>query len=245
MHRYSGSIINEKRFTSGYHENFLVPSIASDSNFFRSIMSSHFASRIWCGAGTIGENGFEVFQKVSGIGGDPISYGLERQTDHGNKPMALIRSYSDDRSVLGNNSEWTRLEVRFADPGFSFVNRYLSLAATSSVIRLAEYSDLANIKYLLDHSFKNPLEAAKEFNTDLTFSKTALTKNGRKISALDYQEILASACLELSDIIDLPQEEVNAIMQWLDICDSLRNTDLYNSEYGGLENILDLVARHY
>jgi proteasome accessory factor A len=245
LHRYSGSVISNTSKTSGYHENFLIPRSISQSNFLRTILASHLASRIWAGSGVVGMKGFEISQKISGIGGLPIDDGMRRLTDHGNKPMALIHTSQDDSDTLGKTKQWSRLEVRFADTSFSIASRYLGLAATSLTLRLAEHQSLINAEDLLDFSFSDSLEAAKRFSNDLSFTDVAWSKNGAKISPIDYQEILAEACLELSEKINLPDDEVKAIKLWLEICDRLRISDFKNQDYAGLEKILDLAARHY
>lgn len=244
LHRYAGIIIKDRQSTSGYHENFLIPRSISDSGLFAKVVASHLTSRIWDNAGTVGINGFELSQKMSGIGDPPVSHDSGRRLTHGYKPMAMLPTPDWDRDTLGNNHEWGRLEVRFADPGFSPTKRYLGLAATSLVLRLVEHPDLVDTNKLLDFSFNQYTSSAQRFNSDLSFSATATTINGSQITAINYQEMLAQACLDLSKKIDLPQDEVDAIPIWLDICDRVARADFNSGEYAGLLNLLDVAARH-
>ena len=158
--------------------------------------------------------------------------------------MAMIPPASDDSDTIGD-SQWARLEVRFGDAGLSPTARYLCFAATSLVLRLIEHPDLVDIEELRGLSFTTPALTAKAFSKDLSFRELAQTDNGSLITAVNYQEVLAQAAMDLADKIDLPEDEVAAIKLWLTVCDELKKSDLENGEYGSLIRLLDFAPRHH
>jgi hypothetical protein len=241
VHRHSGTIIGSSLSTSGYHENYLMPVKVSVDPLVSELIPSHLASRLYSLSGIVGAEGFQLSQKVNGIGGTPITSTYGRRTSHGNKPMAMIPV--SDTDTIGSG-EWRRLEVRFADAGFSPTARFLTFAATSLVLRLIEHQPLVDTEVLEHYAFKDPVRAAKVFNNDLSFTATAETQSGEQISALDYQEILLTACARLANVIQLPEDEAAAIPLWADVCDAYRRSDLENRNYDGLLDITDLAVRH-
>ena len=240
---YTGSQQKNQEKTSGRHENYLMPRDIEGSDLFESVMVSHLTSRIYGFSGIV-RGQFELSQKVNGIGGEPITRTIERQTDHGNKPMAIIPPREWDEDVMGHQ-KWARLEVRFADAGFSLTAKYLSLAATSLVLRLIEHPDIVDVEKLAQFSFANPVSTARRFNKDLTFTALAETDNGSKLSAINYQEMLADAASDLAERIELPEDERVAIPLWYEFNDELRKADLTKFEYGNLLQMYDVAPLHY
>jgi hypothetical protein len=236
--RKAGSIMQRDK-TSGYHENYMLPRSASGRKILDNIIPAHLASRIWGMSGTLRED-YVFSQKVWGIGGQPVTRVVERQTAHGQKPMAMIPPNDDD--TIGNK-RWARLEVRYADAGLSPLVRYVGFAATSLVLRLVEYEHLLSPK-LADVSFKSPVSAAKMFARDLTLQKRSELNDGRRVTALDTQEMLLDFILDLTTKVELPQSELEAIPHWIEIRDKLKSSQPKRGEYNGLETKLDIAAKH-
>lgn len=245
VYRHAGTAIGDAQQTSGYHENYLVPLISfrDESMLTETVISSHLATRLYSFAGMVDSSGFRISQKVSGIGGVPITADTGRRTKHGDKPMVLMRSANLDRAVIGETS-WRRLEVRFADPGFSLLGRYLTFATTSLVLRLIEHGDKIDIEKLAESGFVDPVSAAQQFSYDLTFTDTAETISGKRMSAIDFQELLAEQTDRLGHNIELPEDEVDAIPLWFDVCDQFRQANLNEGEYARLGVISDFAPRH-
>ena len=145
---------------------------------------------------------------------------------------------------MGRANGWARAEIRFADPGLSPTTTYLSLATTSLVIRLIEQQKKIDLERLRAYAFSDPLEAAIRFNEDLSLKATAKTRNGAYITAIDYQELLADAALELSEEIKLPTDEVLAINLWFNILDRLRSANFSEGEDAGLTKFLNFVPKY-
>ncbi len=241
LYRFTGTQIGQEKETNGYHENFLIPSGVVNHQLMDSVLVSHLTSRIWSFAGNV-QKSFSLSQKIGGIADPPLARQLERQTTK--KPMALLLAANIDGATIGKNPDWARVEVRFADTGFSRTNRFLSLATTSLVLRLIEHASLINKDRLENLSFIKPADTALIFSNDLTFNKTAQTQCGKNISALDYQILLATEAKSLADKIELPGDEIQAIDLWLDVCDRLKRVDLDSKKYAGLLTILDFAPRH-
>ena len=243
LHRHSGTIFHGTERTSGYHENYMFPRDVMFSTLIDSVIASHLTSRIYAMAGTV-KNGFQLSQKVEGIGGDPIiDRKAERYTKHGSKPMAMIRPIDKDTDVTGA-PEWARLEVRFADPGFSLTARFLNFAATSLAMRIVEHEDMVDVDKLQGISFKYPANTAKHFSEDLTLSVTGETNDGMQASAVDFQDALLEEVTKLAEKIELPEDELQAIPLWMHVNDSLRAANLDKGEYSHLLEIVDFAIRH-
>ena len=242
LHRHSGTFLLSKEKTSGYHESYGIPRAIAGSGLIDTIVASHLASRIYAWGGTV-KSGFHLSQKVKGIGNPPITRIQERRTSETRKPMAMIPPEEKDRDTIGN-PDWARLEVRFADPGLNRNALFLSFATTSLALRIVEQSRKLELDELLDLTFKDKVAAAQLFSRDLTFSETAETLNGNKISAANFQEILFQTAYELSQKVELPKEERQAIMLGFLMCDELRAADLTTGEYGRLPLMTHFAPRH-
>lgn len=242
LHSHSGTIIKNTERSSGRHENYLFPRSIADSKHFDTIMASFLTSRVYAMSGAVGK-GFQLSQKVKGIGDPAITRSVERRTTHGQKPMGMIPPISSDADTIGNR-DWARLEVRYADGGFSRTASFLGYAATSLGLRLIEHEGLVDFDTLSRFSFKKHAPTARLFNSDLSFSSVAETLDGSHITAIDFQELLATAALGLKDKVELPEDEQLGLALWLDVCDQLRKADLERDQYGKLLSILDFAPRH-
>lgn len=239
----SGLVIDGNETSNGYHINYLIPRKIYRTKLFQQIIASSLASSMWTMSGMVGREGFEISQKVSGIGGPALSTNMDRRAYQGYKPMAMVPPISYEKDTVGGRG-WARLEVRFADSGFSRRAKELGFAATSLALRLLEHPTAADTDSLYKFSFEHPATAAKLFSKDLTFKQTAPTLDGKNITWLDYQEQLVNAYSDLKKRIKLPDDEVSAIPYIAYIIDQLRQSDFSKNEYGKLPMILDFAARH-
>lgn len=228
--------------TRGYHENYLIPRELTEVSQLEKAIPAYLASRIWAMGGMLRDE-FSISQKAWGIGGSPFEHRRKRLVDHGQKPMCILPPDKSDGDIT-RDPKWARLEVRFADPTQAPTARFLSFAATSLVLRMLEHDHL--VKKDLDKlTIKNPAEAAYLFASDLTLQKTVTMEDGRQMSALDIQEAFAEIALTLSDEIDLPEDENDAVHLWMEICDNLRATQPDQIDYNDTIYEIEFAARHY
>lgn len=217
--------------TVGYHENYLITQPILEQldgkAEARKIFAGYLATRnVWSGAGIVGEH-FRLGQKAHGVGG--IQNG--DTTSHGRKPMFRMLPESDN---------WFRLETRCTDANMSPEMTQLKFACTSLFLRLVEHNALRGMPVL-----HNTVNVMRDVSADTTFTKTYSTLDGgRRMSAVDYQQQLASRALRLSETIQLPREEVAAAQKWYEICDDLKLTNLKRGEFSGLENTVEWLAKY-
>lgn len=233
------------RKTTGYHENFMVPR-KSINEVFDAVIPAHLASRLWAMSGILQADGYRFAQKLAGIGGDAIHYSKDnRRLDELDKPMVLIPPPYQNTDV-SLEDHWARVEVRYADPGLSPLIRYLSLAATSLVLRLVEHADrLDNRPALEALRLKDPVEAARRVTDTLSLRTLIQTEQNQFVTATDISEMLAIQAEYLSRHIQLPADEEAAIPLWFDVIDLLRSSNPQKGDYGDLIKFSDFAARHH
>jgi proteasome accessory factor A len=249
LYRNSGSSIqdsngNTTTMTSGTHKNFLVPRSVTETELFDRFLPGHLATRMYAMGGKVGEQGYEFSQKIAGIGGLAIIHRVERRTDYGNKPMAMVPPAFNDLDTIGN-AKMARLEVRLADPIMSPLGAFLDVATTSLVLRLLEHPELISKQLLSTIELANPVEAGKLFSKDLSWKATADTTSGQQATFISIQRAYAEAAASLSDHVALPEDELLAIDLWLAFCDKAALAKPLDAEYGTLIHEYDFAARHY
>lgn len=240
---YQGSLVLDGR-TSGYHENYLIPRIMARDGMIDKLIPAHLVSRIWAMGGAIKVGGYEYSQKADGIGGPPITRVVERRTKHGSKPMAMIPSVASDEDTIGS-PHWSRLEVRFGDPTTSPTTRYLGFAATSLVLRMVEQQERIGTERLNKLELADPVLAAYLFSSDLSLNRTVETTQGSRLSLINIQEELATIAIELSNVIELPEDEKEAAHLWLNIVEQLKKSSPHEAKYGELLKTTDVAAKHF
>lgn len=227
--------------SSGYHENYLIPRSLTEVLMANDVMTTFLATRVWSTSGMVRDGKYVYSQKMWGIGGALVR-GWGDRTIHGKKPMAAIPAIEQDKDTLGDQ-QWARLEVRCADASQSPVSRFLSFGATSLVLRMIEHRQLFDDR-LTDISLVRPVEDALTIAGDLTNEQRYEAANGDKLTVLDVQEAFIELAYELSDKVDLPEDEVTALLLWDDINTLLRNHRIFPEELGTvLPKRLEIAAR--
>lgn len=235
MHAY-------ENLTSGYHENYLIPSIMARPQLLGKILPTFLATRIWSGAGSVGQDGFHLSQKAPGIG-KLYSTNLDNRTSAHKKPMYLIRSQAlNNDGDINPLYQWSRIEVRYADPGQSKASRFLALGATSLVLRMLEHPRIVGkqINYLQASS---PIKVKAMVDRDLDFSATFNSIHNKQLTALNVQEKLAEIAIKLSDEIQLPADEVEAAYQWRQLIDDFRRCDPSTHDYSPISDVADFAPK--
>lgn len=201
-------------YTTGYHENYSteIDIWNDDEESRRNIASlaAHFSTRyLYIGAGKPLENGYAIGQKVHGIN-EYVHLDTVRM-----KPLVNTR-YEPHKG--GETTRLERLHVTSGDANISPWALRMKFGATSCVLRLIEHG-----VPLDDVHLHNPLKTAYTAGgTVENANHPQLTANGRYLTPLDIQELLAIRTLNLSRYVELPEEEVTAVHEWLEIIDALR-----------------------
>lgn len=249
VYRIAGSYKSAHRGMSasynsmGTHENYMIPAnIKNDENIYK-YLPGYLASRFFAMGGMV-QKSFNVSQKVLSLGELPIINQLERRTEDGIKPMAIIIPESASFDVVGNK-QWTRLEVRFADPVMSPKSRFLSLAATSLVLRMIEHPQLIDKNLEQYVYFSEPVKVAKSFLSDLTFTKKHQTIDNKRVSALDIQKVFLDNAIKLANKIELPKDEIFAISLWKEYCTKMTNINPIEDGLESLATDYDFAALYH
>ena len=183
--------------TYGSHENFLV----RRQTLFREeladlIMPFLVTRQIFCGAGVITENRFEISQRARFIK-EEIS-GLSREW-HNNQPNRAIIHYkdSDRRNVneitLADSNYWRRFHLILGDSNMSEYTAWLKLGTTALILRMIEDHFLKRFVRILQ-----PVECFHQISQDPTCrQKIPVTIKGestdrwqiKKLTAIQIQEL--------------------------------------------------------
>lgn len=229
--------------THGYHENFMTTElVAHSSTLINTLLPAHVATRIYSWCGTV-RSGFVLGQKVWGMGGDPVSFTRERVTKHGEKPMIVLPE-NNDRDFDKMSTGWRRVEIRSADPTLFPTAKYLGFATTSLVLRLVEQADKLDLE-LAEMCLRDPAVQARDVAKDLTLKKPVELINGKFVTAVDLQQRLLDAVRELSERIELPDDELKAMPLWQSALDDLKRSDLTKGELGSLPKYVSWAALYY
>lgn len=221
----------------GYHQNLLTPRYEriEDQKRDAQVMGAHLATRvIWSGSGMVGEK-FVFSQKAHDVARDRheiirVGYYGDR-TAKRNKPL-LAWSAGSGSSMESHAKNWERMEIRYADAVHSPWARYMSLATASLVLRLCEHRDKFPETRWRDVMLGNLPKTALNSSSDTSFKQLHHTVSGKRFTALQIQRQfaeMAHALITEHDVL-LPQDEVEAVYEWLRICDDLEQVDFTNPD---------------
>lgn len=200
--------------TNGYHENYSTDidiwGESRNSNHDRNALATHFATRsLFTGAGTMAGRAFTVAQKPHGI--------YESEGDDTLYRKALVNTRWEHHTG-DPQSQLRRLHVISGDPNISPYAMRLKFGSTSSVLRLLEHG------YDLEELFlRNPVTAAKAAGGTVKMANTPLLmQNGTLMKPIDIQESLWEKVRDLSQHIQLPEEETHCLYAWRETIDALK-----------------------
>lgn len=183
--------------TVGYHENYMVPLDIYSNKYFNPIFLGFLATRhVWAGGGYWDHDNYATNQKAVGIG--VIRGGS--MTNEGSKPF-----YSTKPDEVGPN--WSRLEVRLADPLQSPTIRYINFAVTSLALRLIEIG--FSTRKLAEAGYPDNVAMLRASSVKPRSART--TVSGKQRSAIDFQYELLDSLKKLAARVELPKDERAAI----------------------------------
>lgn len=204
----------------GCHENYLVSRNIPFSQL-ASMITSHFVTRqVFCGAGKVGK------ESPSGST-DPHGYQISQRSDFFEEAIGLETTMK--RPIVNTRDEphcdaqkYRRLHVIVGDANMSQYATFLKLGTTALILSMIEDG------FFLDNVFvAHPVHAIKQISLDPTLSATILLADGRRMRALDIQQMLceqASAYISSHEQIGLTHPEALSIVdEWSSSLDGLRN----------------------
>lgn len=203
----------------GCHENYLV-SREIPFTQLATMITSHFVSRqIFCGAGKVG--------RESPTGStDPRGYQISQRSDFFEEVIGLETTMK--RPIVNTRDEphcdslkYRRLHVIAGDANMSQYATFLKLGTTALVLSMIEDECFPENLYIA-----HPVHAIKQISLDPSLSTTVLLADGRRIDALDIQQILcakASEYISSHESIGLNRHEAQSIIdEWSSTLDALR-----------------------
>jgi hypothetical protein len=233
-----------KRTSVGYHQNLLTPPYEDKEIQRRDalIMGSYLATRvIWAGSGMVDEE-FVLSQKahdVSRTRQEIVRVGAMRnRITERDKPL-LSWSTGTSGNIESHAQDWERLEIRYADAVHSPWARFMSMATASLVLRICENSEKFDANVWSELMFESLPSVVQKASADLSFKEMHKTQSGHSVSPLEMQRKFATMAIELSKMVDLPEDEVMAAHEWLRVCDDLEQVDIAYPET--LKKICDRV----
>jgi Pup amidohydrolase len=253
IYKRTGAIISPsgdgyKAETTGYHENFLVPNSLfeidgpiGNQTLLQAAMSLFLTTRVWAWNGSVGLSDYELSQKFRGVGCG-ITKSLNTRTMHGSKPIAISRPSATSDVDINRMTDFGRFEVRLADSTHSTLNKYLSYAATSLVLRLCEHADM--VPPLRDLWAEYPVRAAYVSAQDRDFTDLIEIRDDYHLGALDIQEMFVDLFESLDSQIQLPQDESDAIPLLRNLIDDLRKVQRKEEDIALLADRVEWAAKY-
>ncbi|WP_026530683.1 depupylase/deamidase Dop [Haematomicrobium sanguinis] len=212
------------RVSYGSHENYLVPRAVPFRALAAGLTPFFVTRQVFAGAGRLGigpknEPGFQLSQRADFF---ETEIGLE---------TTIRRPIINTRDEPHSDSEkYRRLHVIIGDANQSHTAGWLKLGTTAAVLSVIEAGAAPDIEVY------EPVAALQTVSHDVRFRASLRLIDGRRVSALDIQEMYLDAASRLVDARD--SEALRLLEAWGGIVDRLR-TDPF-----GTADTLDWSAKH-
>lgn len=221
---------DNKSVSYGTHENYLVDRKVSFSDLIK-ILTPFFVTRqIFTGAGRLGigvvdrEYRFQISQRADFF---ETLVGLETTM---RRPIINTRD-----EPHADPSKYRRLHVIIGDANLSEIATLVKLGSTSLVLSMIENDQFKNF----DYELADPLLSLREVSQDLELTCLLKLKNGKTITAIQFQQEIFSQIRDWTQKTCPEDVETNQIIHWWGyILDHLQK-DKY-----GLANIIDWIAKY-
>lgn len=211
--------------TCGYHENYLIerkliPPIhfnnAQQNDFThikRSLLAFLTSRQILCGAG-----GIVCF------GANEHIYQISPRANHINTTLSLGTTHDMSRAIINTRDEphadktkYFRLHLILSDANMSDISLLLKVGTTGLMLRMIESGA---IRYTPNLKF--PIFALQAISQDPTCKVLVELTDGRRVNAVDLQEIHLEQWLEFAKTNPTTDEEQLISDTWEDIISKLR-----------------------
>lgn len=219
VHHETGQIV-----TKGYHVNLGTPDELCDPALF-SILETHLATQLYAWGGLVTKQGFSISPKAYGIGNHITDIGHADRTGAGSKPFGIIRPSTSDADTNDPDSRLGRFEDRTKTPSSQWSD-FMGNATTSLVMRIMESPALEReLKILQSLRLRDSIATFRGVASDMAMHKKYELEDGRRLKAVDIQEILGDLGMAATEKLQLPVDEVYAAQQWQEIVDELRGIE--------------------
>jgi proteasome accessory factor A len=213
-----------KVVTKGYHLNFGTPDELCAPHVF-SALEPHLATQLYAWGGLVTKQGYSISPKAYDIGDNITVIGSANRTGTGRKPFGIIRPSGSDADTNAPKYNLGRFEDRTKTPSSEWSD-FRSMATTSLMMRVIESPALEReLKVLQSLRLRNSVATFKQVAADVPMSNTYELADGRRMKALDIQEICGDLAMAATEKLSLPDDEVLGSQQWQLIVDELRRIE--------------------
>jgi len=204
----------------GCHENFLLSRDVPFAEVIAAVVPHLVTRQIYCGAGKVGAEtpSFE----------DVPSFQISQRSEFFEEVVGLETTLK--RPIVNTRDEphadpsrYRRLHVIIGDANMAEVATYLKLGTTALILAMLEDGALNNEVIALKH----PVRAVHQISADPELGALVELVDGRRVRALDIQQILAEAAaryVEQSGGVALGEPGIAAdvVTRWLSTLDALQ-----------------------
>lgn len=213
-----------KIVTKGYHINFGTPDELCDPLVF-SVLETHLATQLYAWGGLVTKNGYSISPKAFDIGAHVATIGTANRTGSGRKPFGIIRPSTNDTDTNSAAYRLGRFEDRTKTPSSQWSD-FMGNATTSLLMRVIESPALEReLKILQSLRLRDSVGTFRRVASDITLGEKYELEDGRRLKAVDIQEILADLGTAATEKLQLPVDEIYGADQWQDIVDDLRGIE--------------------
>lgn len=198
----------------GCHENYLVRRSREPLDWDSVFVPFLVTRQLIAGAGKV-----VVSQRGA-------TFNLSQRAEH--TWEGVSSSTTRSRPIINTRDEphadaesYRRLHVIVGDSNMSDVSNQLKMGTAAVMLRMLEDPDVR----WPDLGLSDPIRAIRTVSADPTGRRPVPMRNGREMSALDMQTLLASMACEYRASHGLPPDEAAILDTWVEILDMIRRSD--------------------
>lgn len=211
----------------GCHENFLVHRSAEPDDYLSSFIPFLVSRQIYAGAG-----------KILSTPKGPV-YALSQRAEHIWEDVSSATTRS--RPIINTRDEphadaeeFRRLHVIVGDTNMSEYATFLKVGTAACVLRMLEERP----EIFRDLTLENPIRAIREISSDMTCRRLVRLKNGKEMSALDFQSYFLNLALEFESSHGFDELETSALREWVTVMEALETDPMV------LDDRIDWVIKY-
>ena len=211
----------------GCHENFLVHRSAEPEDYQTSFIPFLVSRQIYAGAG-----------KILSTPKGPI-YALSQRAEHIWEDVSSATTRS--RPIINTRDEphadaeeYRRLHVIVGDSNMSEYATFLKVGTAACVLRMLEERP----EMFRDLTLENPIRAIREISSDISCRRLVRLKNGKEMSALDFQSYFLNLAIDFEASHGFDELETTALREWVTVMEALETDPMV------LDDRIDWVIKY-